>query len=221
MGFRNPITTASAVDTGQGGNAGVRLYQGLAAPGVPQGIAEWRTGLMAKNATAILSGGGSGGSSLVIYGGQPGAVALDAPTLELDVLSAPLGGYESVAKIVNCDRLEVPKLKVMGTDAYNAGTSGVLAGTAPAAGRALLVKTFAGSLVGNASGDVTVTFPGGAFPNGLVGLAVNAVPAAAGAFMWLPWSPSLSAVNLRCFQSGSSVAVANPTLIASVIAYGW
>lgn len=96
MGFRNPVTSATAVDTGAGGSAGVRLYQGEAAPGVPQGIAEWRTGLMDRNATVTLSGG-TGGSNYRIDGGA--AQGLSAPKIDLNVESAPAGGYRSVARI--------------------------------------------------------------------------------------------------------------------------
>lgn len=99
MGFRNPITTAAAIDTGHGqADAGVRLYQDLSNPAVPQGVAEWRTGLMARNATAKLSGGASGGSAFTLDGGQS-SDGTNAPTLGLDVESAPTGGYRPVLRL--------------------------------------------------------------------------------------------------------------------------
>lgn len=100
MGFRNPITTASAVDTGRGpSNAGVRLYQDTTFPAVPVGVAEWRTGQMNRNATAKLSGGGSGGSSFVIDGGSPIA-GQDAPQVKLGVESLAAGGYGPVLRLI-------------------------------------------------------------------------------------------------------------------------
>jgi hypothetical protein len=101
MGYRNPLTTAAAVDTGHGlADAGVRVYQDLSIPAVPKGVAEWRTGRMdpGGNATAILSGGGSGGSSFVVQGGKTQTV--QAPALDLNVEQLPGGGYGPVARLV-------------------------------------------------------------------------------------------------------------------------
>jgi hypothetical protein len=104
MGFRNPIATATAVDTGHGlGDAGVRLYQDLTFPATPAGVAEWRTGLMQRNATAILRGGGSGGSAFTLDGGAS-AGEVDAGRLVLSVESLPTGGYGSAARL-KADRI--------------------------------------------------------------------------------------------------------------------
>lgn len=98
MGFRNPATSATAVDTGHGQtDAGVRVYQDLSTPGVPRGVAEWRTGRMDRNATATLSGGGSGGSAFVLDGGA--ALGVAAPQLQLNVEGAAAGGYTPVARV--------------------------------------------------------------------------------------------------------------------------
>jgi hypothetical protein len=100
VGFRDPITSASDVDTGRGpSDAGVRIYQDTTVPAVPQGVAEWRTGQMARNATVRLAGGGSGGSAFTIDGGapQPGQ---DAPQVRLNVESLPAGGYGPVLRLV-------------------------------------------------------------------------------------------------------------------------
>jgi hypothetical protein len=84
MGFRDPLTTADAIDTGHGSqDAGVRLYQDLTVPGNPVGVAEWRTGSMDSNATIKLTGAGSGGSSYAIDGGTTQLV--DAPEVDLNV----------------------------------------------------------------------------------------------------------------------------------------
>lgn len=95
MGFRNPVT--SAVDTGDGGIAGVRLYQNRSNPAVPRGVAEWRTGYMGRNATVSLSGAISGGSAFVLDGGR--YQGIDAPELQLNVESLPGGGYGPVARV--------------------------------------------------------------------------------------------------------------------------
>jgi hypothetical protein len=118
MGFRDPITTASDVDTGRGpSDAGVRLYQDTSVPAVPIGVAEWRTGQMARNATAKLSGGGSGGSSFSIDGGASLA-GLDAPRLNLNVEALPAGGYGSIA------RLRAETLDLGGADLVDLSGSG-------------------------------------------------------------------------------------------------
>lgn len=99
MGFRDPITTAEAVDTGTGvANPGVRVYEKTTP--VPQGVVEWRTGAMdpGGNATAALSGGGSGGSAFAIRGGATELVT--APEIDLNVESLAAGGYGPVARLV-------------------------------------------------------------------------------------------------------------------------
>lgn len=97
MGFRNPITTATAVDTGRGlSDAGVRLYEDTSVPSVPQGVAEWRTGLMDRNATVKLAGGGSGGSSWSLQGGSTEGTA--APEIDLNVEGLAAGGYGPVLR---------------------------------------------------------------------------------------------------------------------------
>lgn len=99
MGFRDPVTSATDVDTGRGlADAGVRLFQDLSIPSVPRGVAEWRTGLMDRNATAELSGGGSGGSNFAISGGATEGV--NAPELDLNVEGAGIGGYVPVARLL-------------------------------------------------------------------------------------------------------------------------
>lgn len=101
MGYRNPITSAAAVDTGRGpSDAGVRLYQDTSVPAVPQGVAEWRTGTMDRNATVKLAGGGSGGSAFILDGGA--TELIDAPRIGLDVetLPGPGAGYGPVLRLI-------------------------------------------------------------------------------------------------------------------------
>lgn len=103
----------------------------------------------------------------------------------------------------------------------NGGASGAMAGTAPTAGQPLIVKVFAGSLTFNASGDQTVTFPGGAFPNGVV--AVYATYYAAGNpannHEFIPWGATLSTVNLRTYL-GTAVN-GSITALVTITAIGW
>lgn len=118
MGFRNPATTATAVDTGRGlSDAGVRLFQDLSVPAVPRGVAEWRTGLMDANATVALAGGGSGGSAFTIYGGATQLTA--APALALNVEAQAAGGYAGVARLKQAASLDLG-----GADVVNIGSGG-------------------------------------------------------------------------------------------------
>lgn len=125
MGYRDPITTADAVDTGHGlANAGVRLYQDLSTPSVPRGVAEWRTGLMTRNATATLSGGASGGSAFTIDGGMD-ASGTNAPAIDLSSESAPGGGYRSVFRIRNAAVIDLgPVAQLYATSTQNFGAAG-------------------------------------------------------------------------------------------------
>lgn len=120
MGFRNPISTATAIDTGRGlADPGVRLFQDLGNPSVPRGVAEWRTGLMDRNAQVFLSGG-SGNSAFVIDGGATSGK--NAPSLELDVQDAPTSGKWSVARIV-ADFLALPGDSLDLAVTYGAGVT--------------------------------------------------------------------------------------------------
>lgn len=84
----------------------------------------------------------------------------------------------------------------------NAGTSGVLAGSAPAAGTALKVKTHYGSVVLNANGDGTITYPGGAFASAVLSVAVSHASGASAPsnnLEFVPYNSSLSTVSVRCY----------------------
>jgi len=90
VGFRNPATSADAVDTGQGGSFGVRLYQRPGNPG--SGVAQWNAGGSSATAELLSSATGSGGAfwDFSLAGG---------PTLELALREAAAGGYESHASV--------------------------------------------------------------------------------------------------------------------------
>jgi hypothetical protein len=107
MGFRNPITTAEGVDTGDSPTGpGVRMYQERT-DNPARGVAEWRSGV-AGDAPATVTlisfqfndpdfGIRTIGRQFRHYGGQSNGV--DAPTLQLNVREAAAGGYEAAALI--------------------------------------------------------------------------------------------------------------------------
>jgi hypothetical protein len=107
MGFRDPITSAAAVDTGTSPTgAGVSVYEASDVTGA-WGIVEFRDGLVGDapstlTAKANLTSQGGGvftaqGGSMVLkagsFNGTPG------PHLDLNVEGAPLGGFEPVARL--------------------------------------------------------------------------------------------------------------------------
>jgi hypothetical protein len=99
----------------------------------------------------------------------------------------------------------------------NAGTSGVMAGASPPAGTRLLIKTYRAAIASNASGDATVTFPGGAFPNGVV--SVTAQNASLNPIYWAVGTVTLSTAALRAY-SGTTGA-ASLSINSVVTAMGW
>lgn len=213
MGFRNPATSATAVDTGHGlADAGVRLYQDLSAPSVPQGVAEWRTGLMAKNATARLSGGGSGGSSFALYGGQQ-ASGVDAPTLSLNVESAAAGGYEPAARISSPFRvLQTATLTPQTANQWNP-----IAGFEAPTVRLLANGTVIGSGVLQCNGTVAIgagttifTLPAWARPANTV-ITTNWASGTPGGSARIDWFPN-GAVALQTAIGTSQAWSLNATL---------
>lgn len=101
----------------------------------------------------------------------------------------------------------------------NAGTQSVMAGTAPPTGTPLLVKTLFGFLVTDASGDYTVTLPGGAYANGLV--AVFAQVAALSPVDWKATAFTLSTVTLRIYNTASGASAGALSVRTSFTAWGW
>lgn len=140
MGFRTPPSSlASAVDTGTApADPGVRVLTDTTYPGTPQGIVEWRTGLMTTNARATLSGG-SGGSAFTLSGGATAGGT--APTLGLNVESDPVSGYRGVARIDGADAFYLNGRQVatvgagwvidLANSTYNAAVPGGAYGTLP------------------------------------------------------------------------------------------
>lgn len=98
----------------------------------------------------------------------------------------------------------------------NAGTSGVLAGTAPPAGTYLREKTFFSSVVLNANGDGSVIYPVGAFANGVTAVEVQHVSqggAPSNNLTFRAWNVGLASCNVRCY--GPTGAVFGGTGVAA------
>lgn len=113
----------------------------------------------------------------------------------------------------------------------NGGTGTALAGTAPPAGAQLVTKAF--WLVPpntNSSGDSTMPFAGGAFPNGLVSVNVNAIgnaavpgnPPSNPGYYWMPFAPTLASVTCRLYATNGAAGVGpGGIMAATIVAVGW
>lgn len=147
MGYRNPATSAVAVDTAGGrlGQPSARMYGRQIAPNVFQGVAEWFDGV--ATASATLTGGGvgdSGGNVFAIKGGS--ALGVTAPELQLSIVNVGAGGY-------------APEARVKGAGLVIEGTGTRLGGLVPLVGACGAV-----SAATNASAQVTVTHGAGVTP---------------------------------------------------------
>lgn len=106
MGFRNPLTSATAVDTGQPTSAGVRTYQQATSTGT-RGVVEFRDGItgdapsrLTAQANLVPQGGGgytAQGGFLELAAGSWNGVT--GPALTLAVEENPTGGYRSQARL--------------------------------------------------------------------------------------------------------------------------
>lgn len=109
----------------------------------------------------------------------------------------------------------------------SAGTSGVLAGSAPPAGTPLTVKTFYGTTAAtNSSGITTITYPGGAFRNGVVAASVclaNAAGTAQSAYTLQTGVTTLTAIDVRvaALVSGAFAFASGVTPSISLTVTGW
>jgi hypothetical protein len=222
VGFRNPATTATAIDTGRGNLAApsFRAYQDVSNPAVPRGIAEWATGLMDRNAQIYLSGG-SGNSTFTIDGGA--TAGKDAPTIGLAVQEAPTSGKESVA-FVTGDRLDLSGVTKLGNLArfagsWNGTSNSTLTGTAPSVANQpeLIVQFWNGTLTSSAFGDNTIFLPK-AFPNAW--LWVGCTTPGTDGIEWVPRNPRGAALDMR-LENASGGAVASTARQVTVCAIGW
>lgn len=100
----------------------------------------------------------------------------------------------------------------------NGGNTGALFGVAPPAGTPLVVKTYRATVTTNASGDATITFPGGAYANGVLTahLQVNSP----NPFVFVATSATLSSVNCRAYNVATG-AVISATFTSMLTAFGW
>ena len=110
MGFRFPLTTARAVDTGDGTGDGVRMYQGSSG-GFPVGVVEWYSAWLTADEAARITASpllkadpNDPHAPLSSYGARTtfrgvGANGVPGPTLGLNVEEDPAGGYRSVAAL--------------------------------------------------------------------------------------------------------------------------
>lgn len=89
MGFRNPVTSADAVDTGGGLIPGVKVYSDHGNPG--SGIVEWDAYNAVLRAALTSSQTGSGGTFFDL--GSPGTSGLPSIGLYNEPLQA--GGYQN------------------------------------------------------------------------------------------------------------------------------
>lgn len=104
MGFRNPATSASAVDTGGTGGK-VRIYNKTTTSGgstTTSGVVEFDDGIggdvpASITASAVLSAGAEQGGGMSSGGGSWNGVT--APTVQTNVEAAPAGGYTPVARV--------------------------------------------------------------------------------------------------------------------------
>jgi len=108
------------------------------------------------------------------------------------------------------------------TSSLSAGASGAIVGTAPAAGYPLRMKTATGTIALNSSGDGTLTFPGGAFPNAVLAVDVRhqsqgGPPSAP--FDFVTWTTTLSQTNLRGYNGTAVAASLSPVYVLTAI--GW
>lgn len=140
MGFRNPATSAEAVDTGASPTGpGVRVYQDTAGPlSFPRGVVEFRDGIagdghatLTRTVNATDTGGGvlaAVGGTFALDGGTLNGVPAGA--LRLVVEEDPAGGFRTVAELA-ADRIRtagpvtsgstLPRSAILG--AYAAGWS--------------------------------------------------------------------------------------------------
>jgi hypothetical protein len=174
MGFRVPLTSATAVDTRTAPTgAGARLYEATDANGV-WGVLEFDNGIPGETPSTVTgrSNAGAGGSvqggSLAMQAGSFNSVA--GPRLSLDVAPAATSGYEASARLSGLARLSV--------DAPVEVPTGALASVPSSPGDIILngplptdfqpqIRAGTAVVTAASSGAATVNFSS-AFPNGVI-----------------------------------------------------
>lgn len=90
MGFRNPATSATAVDTGLGVIPGVKVYSDKSNPGA--GVVEWDAYTARATSRLTSSQTGSGGTKWVDQ-------LVNGPSIEKNIEADPGGGYVNVLRL--------------------------------------------------------------------------------------------------------------------------
>lgn len=95
-----------------------------------------------------------------------------------------------------------------------------LAGTAAPAGAELIVKTWVGQIITNASGDYTM-FPPSPFANGLHSIHITCATGSAQPFFFNTWGHALTSVNVRAYNITAGSAAASLSITADATWVGW
>lgn len=103
----------------------------------------------------------------------------------------------------------------------NAGNVGAIVGSIPPPGTRLLTKTLKQQVVTDGSGVGTATYPGGAFPNGV--LSVHPTTATAQPFFWVVHSSgnTLSQVSLLGYNITTGTVAGSLSIATTITATGW
>jgi hypothetical protein len=210
MGFRNPITSADAVDTGQPAGAGVRIYQAETAYGTT-GIIELRDGIVGDTPSTISSsanlvpqGGGytAQGGGLSVGAGSWNGVS--GPQLGLSVVADPGGGYMAEARLRNAGLIiEQPGTRIQGRKPL-LGVCGLFSDPT------------------NAAGDLVVNHGLGTMPTAFLMVPYGGTSVAAGAIPFLVdfivtgWNSATA--NARAMRRDNNTAFGGNTVAGVWIA---
>lgn len=101
------------------------------------------------------------------------------------------------------------------------GSTGAIVGTVPPVGTQLIVKTIKEQIVTNASGDASLTYPGAAFPNGV--LTAQVTTATAQPIVWVlnATGNSTSVLAVHGYVISPYGPAASLSVASTVIVIGW
>lgn len=163
MGFRNPATSASAVNTGAGRVPGVKVYS---QPGNPaSGVVEWDAYTAQALATLTSSMTGSGGTNWLL-------ALLGGPQLGLNIEQQAGGGYLNALRIAHADILDFGNpSQVTGLPRYGSSSGSVTAAFGGSVAWEArngwgMVSAWLSAPSGWAGSTLLCTLPSGAHPDG-------------------------------------------------------
>jgi hypothetical protein len=161
MGYRNPLTTAAAVDTSNGrtGVPAARLLQRQISPGVFQGVVQVDDGVTVAEWTLTGGGFADNGGAVMQLAGPASVQGVPGPRLQLNVAQNADGSYSPEAR-----------LKGAGLIVEQPGTR--LQGLAPLVGAGGLIT----SVSTNGSGEATITHGLGVAPAAFLVAPANGGP---------------------------------------------